>query len=87
MLPDEGVREHLVAVRGNGRWTAFMYLKFSLDRPDVFPTEDMAILVAIRRLYVLESRPTLRVAGQLMKDGGWSPFRTAASFFLWDSLK
>jgi DNA-3-methyladenine glycosylase II len=86
-LPDEEVREQLVAVRGIGRWTADMFLMFSLGRPDVFPTGDMAILEAIKRLYDLEARPTPKTADKIADEGGWRPFRTAASYYLWKSLE
>lgn len=86
-LPDETVREQLVSVRGIGRWTADMFLMFALGRPDVFPTGDMAVCKAIKRLYDLEARPTPKFADKIAEEGGWMPYRTAASFYLWKSLE
>ena len=56
-LPDEHVIERLVAVKGFGRWTAEMFLMFRLHRPDVLPSGDLGIVVAIQRLYRLRKRP------------------------------
>ena len=42
-LSDEEVMAELVAVKGIGRWTAEMFLMFSLGRPDVFPVDDLGI--------------------------------------------
>jgi hypothetical protein len=36
-LPDDEVANHVMAVKGIGRWTADMLLIFSLGRPDVLP--------------------------------------------------
>ena len=37
---DEAIRAHLIAVKGVGRWTADMFLMFTLHRPDILPTGD-----------------------------------------------
>jgi len=40
---DEEIIDHLVAVRGIGRWTAQMFLLGTLGRPDVWPTGDYGV--------------------------------------------
>src|SRR5829696_2666813 len=50
-LPDDEIIDQLVAVRGIGRWTAEMFLMFSLGRPDVLAADDLGVQVAIQRLY------------------------------------
>src|SRR5579859_5715251 len=42
-LSDEEVEKELVAVKGIGRWTAHMFLMFTLGRPDIFPSDDLGI--------------------------------------------
>ncbi|MFZ0666844.1 MAG: hypothetical protein WAM97_13910 [Acidimicrobiales bacterium] len=42
-MDDEALIEHLVQVRGIGRWTAQMFLMFSLGRPDVLPADDYGL--------------------------------------------
>jgi len=84
-LPDEEVIERLVAVKGFGRWTAEMFLMFRLHRPDVLPGDDLGIVVAIQRLYRLRKRPD---AKRVLKIGeAWRPYRSVASWYLWQSLK
>ena len=84
-LPDEAVIERLVAVKGFGRWTAEMFLMFRLHRPDVLPAGDLGIVVAIQRLYKLRKRPEPK---RVLKIGeAWKPYRSVASWYLWQSLK
>ncbi len=84
-LPDEAVIERLVSVKGFGRWTAEMFLMFRLHRPDVLPGGDLGIVVAIQRLYKLRKRPD---AKRVLKIGEvWRPYRSVASWYLWQSLK
>jgi DNA-3-methyladenine glycosylase II len=84
-LPDEAVIERLVSVKGFGRWTAEMFLMFRLHRPDVLPGADLGIVVAIQRLYRLRKRPD---AKRVLKIGeAWRPYRSVASWYLWQSLK
>src|SRR6266851_9302321 len=84
-LPDEAVIERLTAVKGFGRWTAEMFLMFRLHRPDVLPAGDLGIVNAIQRLYRLRKRPDAR---RILKIGeAWRPYRSVASWYLWQSLK
>jgi DNA-3-methyladenine glycosylase II len=84
-LPDEEVIERLTAVKGFGRWTAEMFLMFRLHRPDVLPAGDLGIVNAIQRLYKLRKRPN---AVRVLKMGEvWKPYRSVASWYLWQSLK
>ena len=84
-LSDEVVIERLTAVKGFGRWTAEMFLMFRLHRPDVLPAGDLGIVNAIQRLYRLRKRPD---ATRVLKIGeAWRPYRSVASWYLWQSLK
>jgi DNA-3-methyladenine glycosylase II len=87
VLPDHDIVAQLVAVRGIGRWTAEMFLMFALARPDVLPVDDLGIQAGVQRLYALPSRPAPAAIRQLAGDGRWHPYATAASFYLWESLK
>ena len=84
-MPDEEVIEHLVRVKGIGKWTAEMVLMFTLRRPDVFPVDDLGIRVAVQEAYGLEERPgraELEALGER-----WRPWRSIASFYLWRSRR
>lgn len=80
MSDDEAI-EAITAIRGFGRWSAEIYLMFSLKRKDIFPADDLALLVALQRLKGLDSRPKPAQARELTAH--WSPYRSAASLFLW----
>ncbi|WP_372862523.1 DNA-3-methyladenine glycosylase [Psychrobacter sp.] len=80
MLDEEAI-EVLTAVTGIGRWTAEMYLLFSLKRADVLAVDDLAIKVAAMALLDLTERPTPKQLKNLTQD--WSPHRSAASLLLW----
>jgi DNA-3-methyladenine glycosylase II len=42
-LDDDPIVERLTTVRGIGRWTAEMFLLFELQRPDVWPVDDLGV--------------------------------------------
>jgi DNA-3-methyladenine glycosylase II len=81
---DEDAIAELIQVKGIGRWTAQMYLIFSLGRPDVFAPDDLGLRNAIRRLYKLPD-DTPRSGFELLA-AAWAPYRTVASWYLWRSL-
>lgn len=74
----------LTAVKGIGTWTAEVFLMFHLERPDVFPSGDLALMVAIQRAYRMRARPTPVRARRLAE--AWRPHRSVASWYLWHSL-
>ncbi|MDO8879542.1 MAG: DNA-3-methyladenine glycosylase [Coriobacteriia bacterium] len=83
-LPDEDVIEELLAVKGIGRWTAEMFLIFSLGRPDVLAVDDGALRATVGWLYGIDggaSREAVAAIGE-----AWQPYRTTASLYLWEGL-
>ncbi|MCS5638599.1 MAG: DNA-3-methyladenine glycosylase 2 family protein [Myxococcota bacterium] len=80
-LEDEAAIETISSLRGFGRWSAEIYLMFSLGRRDIFPSGDLALRVAVGRLKRLEERPTPGQARDLVAH--WTPYRSAGSLFLW----
>jgi len=83
-MEDEAVIAELVDVRGIGRWTAEMFLIFSLRRPDVWPVDDIGLQKAVALHYLGGERPTpsaLRLHGERH-----APWRTVATWYLWRSL-
>ena len=83
-LGDEEAIEEIVAVRGLGRWTAEMFLIFHLERPDVLSGGDLGIRKAIQIEYGMEQMPTPQEVVEL--SARWSPHRSLASLYLWESL-
>ena len=84
-LDDEGVIAELVQVKGIGRWTAQMFLIFSLGRLDVFPEDDLGIKNAIKKVYELDDLPERQLAREIAAP--WRPFASVASWYLWRALE
>ncbi len=51
-LPDEEIIDHLTQVKGIGVWTAQMFLMFTLRRPNVLPTGDFGVRMAMYKHYL-----------------------------------
>jgi DNA-3-methyladenine glycosylase II len=83
-LEDDEVIHELTKVKGIGRWTAEMFLMFRLQRPDVFPVDDVGIVNAIRRAYGLRKPPTAARLQRIAEP--WRPYRSVACWYLWRSL-
>jgi DNA-3-methyladenine glycosylase II len=84
-MSDEEVIAALTQVKGIGRWTAEMFLIFSLGRPDVWAVDDLGLQLAVKRLYRLRRHPSpenMRVLGE-----PWRPYRTVASWYLWQARR
>jgi len=81
---DDSLIAELTAVRGVGRWTAEMLLIFNLQRPDVFPVDDIGLLRGIGRNYLEGSSPSRSEA--LAIGENWRPWRSVATWYLWRSL-
>lgn len=84
-LDDDEVIGRLTEVKGIGRWTAEMVLIFSLGRPDVLPVDDLGLRTAVQHAYGLEERPAKAEVERI--GGPWRPYRSAATLWLWQSLK
>ncbi len=57
-LEDEAVIESLIKVWGIGRWTAQMFLMFTLGRVDVWPTGDYGVRNGYAIAWGLDGHPT-----------------------------
>ncbi|MGF7214117.1 DNA-3-methyladenine glycosylase II [Spirosoma lacussanchae] len=85
-MTDEAIVQYLLPIRGVGRWTVEMLLMFVLDRPDVFPIDDLIIRQRVIRAYPeqtegLSGRALYRAIHQIAD--AWRPYRTTASRYLW----
>jgi DNA-3-methyladenine glycosylase II len=80
-MDDATAIQAITALRGFGRWSAEIYLMFSLKRADIFPADDLALRVALGRLKGLEQRPTPGQARALVEH--WAPWRSVGALFLW----
>ena len=67
-LSEEDVIAHLTKVKGIGVWTAHMFLMFSLRRPNVLPTGDLGIQMAMRKYYRKRKMPKPAQMEKIAKD-------------------
>jgi DNA-3-methyladenine glycosylase II len=84
-MSDDGVIEHLTQVKGVGVWTAHMFLMFTLRRPNILPTGDYGVRVAMKKAYNKRKLPKPEVMEKIAKP--WEPYRSIASWYLWQSLE
>ena len=85
-MENEDLIRHLTQIKGVGRWTVEMLLMFALERPDVFPVDDLGIQNAMRKHYGLEETGKALKLRMQEKAENWRPYRTIASKYLWQSL-
>lgn len=83
-MSDQEVIEHLTQVKGIGRWTAEMFLIFSLGRLDVLPVGDLGLRKGMQKLYSLPELPQKDQIERLAEK--WRPYRTVATWYIWKSL-
>ncbi len=80
-MDDEAVAAALVAVPGIGRWTADMFLMFTLQRPDVLPLGDLAVRDAFSHHFALEKADFPGKAIVLAE--AWRPWRSVACWYFY----
>jgi len=80
-LDDQAVIETLTRVHGVGRWTAEMFLIFTLRRPDVLPSSDYGVRKGFGQVF---KRGRLPEPEEVSKRGQrWRPYRSVATWYLW----
>lgn len=84
-MSDEEVIAHLTQVKGIGRWTAEMFLIFSLGRPDVLPIYDLGLQKGVQMAFSLSRLPKPNEVEEL--GSRWKPYRSIATWYLWKSLQ
>ena len=80
-MDDATVIKTITELKGFGPWSAEIYAMFSLQRTDIFPSGDLALLIALQKLKGLDDKPTPKAAQKIIEH--WSPWRSVGSLFLW----
>jgi len=84
-LSDKEIIDQLVKIKGVGRWTAEMFLIFTLRRPDVFPVTDLGVQKGFQIYYNLDELPSIDMMNE--KSENWKPYRTIMSLYLWFAVE
>ncbi len=82
-LQDEDAIRELMRIRGVGRWTAEMFLIFSLGRMDVFAQDDVGLQRAMLAAYGIDRSSSHALSDIAQR---WRPYRSVASLYLWEAL-
>jgi DNA-3-methyladenine glycosylase II len=83
-LSDDEVIKHLTQVKGIGVWTAHMFLMFSLRRPNILPTGDYGVQMALKKHYRKRKLPKPKDMEKIAR--AWEPYRSVACWYMWRSL-
>ena len=78
LAEESEVRAQLTAIKGIGQWTTDVYLMFCLQRTDIFPIGDIAVVNTIKEFTSLQTREEM-----LAHAENWRPYRSLAVYFLW----
>jgi DNA-3-methyladenine glycosylase II len=81
VLPDEAVRTQLKQIKGIGDWTADVYLMHALQRTDLFPLGDIALVNSLKHNKQLPAN--ISKEDMLTIAAPWKPYRTIAAMILW----
>lgn len=83
-LDDDEIVARLTTVRGIGRWTAEMFLLFELQRPDVWPVDDLGVRHGWR---LIHDEPELLKPRELQVAGDrFRPHRSVVALFCWHAV-
>lgn len=80
-MTDEDVRVQLTSIKGIGNWTTDVYLMHALQRTDLFPLGDIALVNSLKEIKKLH--PHITKEEMLVIAEPWRPYRTVAAMILW----
>jgi len=77
---DDEVRKQLMQVKGIGPWTADVVLMLCMQRYDVLPLGDIALINSIKHIH---NQPDWTIADIQSYTEGYKPYRTIAAYCYW----
>jgi len=83
-LDDDAIVERLVTVRGIGRWTAEMFLLFELERPDVWPVDDLGVRHGWKLIH--DDAELLKPRVLQAEGERFHPYRSVVALFCWHAV-
>ena len=84
-MTDDQIIEALTKVKGIGRWTAEMFLIFTLNRPDVLPVDDLGFQKGVQLIYGMRKHPTAKQLTRIAEK--WKPWRSIGTWYVWRGLE
>ena len=80
---DAEIINYLTQIKGVGKWTVQMILMFPMDRPNVFPVDDLGIQNGMKKLYNIELEKKELKQRLIEISENWHPYKTLASKYIW----
>ena len=80
---DDEIIALLTKVKGIGKWSVEMILIFSLQRPDIFPYDDLVIKKSMIEVYSIKKEGKELIKKMNSIADKWRPNRSLASRRLW----
>ena len=80
-LQDEEIRTEMIQLKGIGHWTIDVYLMFALQRTDLFPLGDIAMVNSLKEVKQLPKEISREEMLKIAEP--WRPYRTVAAMILW----
>jgi len=79
--PAATAHAELCAIKGIGRWSADIFLLFCAGHPDIFPSGDLALRIAVHEALALPERPAIAELDNIAE--AWTPHRGVAARLFW----
>jgi len=83
-MNDDLAINYITRLKGLGVWSAQMFLMFNLNRPDIFPTQDIGLIRAISKNYKTSYPPSKRFIYKISKLH--LGYRTVFTWYMWRSI-
>ncbi len=80
---NEDIRNELIKIKGIGNWTIDVFLMMCLQRIDLFPIGDIALVNSIKYELNLPIHSTKE--DLLLIANKWKPHRTIAAYIFWNA--
>jgi DNA-3-methyladenine glycosylase II len=78
---DDEIRSELKKIKGIGDWTVDVYLMHALQRTDLFPLGDIALVNSLKEVKQLPGHTSKEEMLAIAES--WRPYRTIAAMILW----
>jgi DNA-3-methyladenine glycosylase II len=85
-MTDDEIIDYLTQIKGIGKWTVQMILMFPMDRPNVFPVDDLGIQTKMKFWYNINSEKKDLKNKLASISQNWEPYKTLACKYLWKSV-
>ena len=83
-MNDQDAINYIIKLKGLGVWSAEMFLMFNLNRPNIFPVQDIGLLRAISKNYKTTYPPSKRFLDKISKLH--TGYRTVFTWYMWRSI-